>query len=99
MAKRDKRLQKLRQNQKSVSYDDLKQVLLDHGFEIDRVAGSHHIFQVTSNGVTYTLNVPVHGDVKPVYIRQALGIIDRLQPLEADETQTTDDSEKETPDD
>jgi predicted RNA binding protein YcfA (HicA-like mRNA interferase family) len=98
MAKRDKRLQKLRQNQKSVSYDDLKQVLLDHGFEIDRVAGSHHIFQVTADGVTYTLNVPVHGDVKPVYIRQALSIIDRLTPVD-DTTQTPDDSEKETPDD
>jgi hypothetical protein len=44
MSKRDKRLQKIRQNPKSVTFDELKQVLEDFGFVQVRTSGSHHTF-------------------------------------------------------
>lgn len=45
MSKREKRLQKLRQNQKDVSFEELRQVLEDHGFTLDHATGSHFTFR------------------------------------------------------
>jgi len=39
MTKRQKRLQKLRQNPKDVSFEELRQVLEDHGFVLDHATG------------------------------------------------------------
>jgi predicted RNA binding protein YcfA (HicA-like mRNA interferase family) len=94
MSKRQKRLQKLRQNQKNVTFDALQQVLLDYGFYLERTSGSHHIFEVTQAGETFTLSIPVHGMIKPVYVRQALQIIARLEA--AAETQEPEDEAEDT---
>lgn len=42
MTKRDKRLQKLRQNPRQVSFEEIKQVLEDYGYIHVRTQGSHH---------------------------------------------------------
>ena len=44
MSKRKKRLEKIRQNPKNVSFDDLRQLLENNDFELDHATGSHHIF-------------------------------------------------------
>jgi predicted RNA binding protein YcfA (HicA-like mRNA interferase family) len=45
VSKRRKRLEKLRQNPKDVSFDDLRKVLEDFGFELVRSCGSHFAFR------------------------------------------------------
>jgi hypothetical protein len=44
MSKRQKRLEKVRQNPKNVSFETLKTLLEDYGFEHIRTSGSHHTF-------------------------------------------------------
>ncbi|NOG64330.1 MAG: hypothetical protein HND46_13000 [Chloroflexi bacterium] len=45
MSKKEKRLQKIRQNRKNVSFEELAQVLEDWGFLFVRSKGSHHRFE------------------------------------------------------
>ena len=39
----DKLIKKLENNPKNASFDDIKRLLLNHGYELDHVRGSHHI--------------------------------------------------------
>ncbi|MBL1136225.1 MAG: hypothetical protein D8M56_13030 [Chloroflexi bacterium] len=45
LSKKEKRLQKIRQNRKNVSFEELAQVLEDWGFLFVRSKGSHHRFE------------------------------------------------------
>lgn len=45
---------------KSVSGKHFCNVLREHGWELKRIRGSHHIF--SKAGVTIILTVPVHGN-------------------------------------
>jgi predicted RNA binding protein YcfA (HicA-like mRNA interferase family) len=85
MSKREKRLQKIRQNPKNVSFDDLKLVLEDHGFWLDHATGSHHVFKVQVSDEERTLVVPFKQPVKSIYVKQALEMIDDLEMLQGDE--------------
>jgi len=78
MTKRDKRLQKMRQNPKNVSFEDLKSVLEDFGFDLVRSSGSHHSFNVTIAGEPRLFVVPYQRPVKSVYVREALQLIDEI---------------------
>lgn len=79
MTKREKRLQKLRQNPKNVSFEDLQTVLEDFGFELIRSSGSHHSFSITISGEPHLLVVPYHRPVKSIYVREALKLIDLME--------------------
>lgn len=86
MSKREKRLQRIRQNPKNVSLEDLRQILEDHGFWLERIAGSHHIFQMEIGEQAWTVTIPFNRPVKIVYVKQALTAIDEIRTLEADGT-------------
>jgi predicted RNA binding protein YcfA (HicA-like mRNA interferase family) len=58
VAKRDKRLQRLRKNPKDVSFDELKQVLEDYGFVDVRTSGSHHTFIARIGKRDWRITVP-----------------------------------------
>jgi predicted RNA binding protein YcfA (HicA-like mRNA interferase family) len=79
MTKREKRLQKMRQNPKDVSFADLRTVLEDFGFELVRSSGSHHSFNITIDGESRLFVVPYRHPVKAVYVREALLLIDKIQ--------------------
>lgn len=79
MAKRDKRIQKLRQNSNNVSFDDLRRVLETEGFTLDHVSGSHHTFRAQAGLQVWTVVIPFAKPVKPVYVRQVLAAIDQLR--------------------
>ncbi len=79
MSKWEKRLQKLRQNPKDVSFEDLRAVLEDYGFKLTRSSGSHHSFTVTIDGQPRVLVVPFRRPVKSIYVREALNLIDRVR--------------------
>ncbi len=78
MARRDKRLQKLRQNPKNVSLDDLRQVLEDYGFWLDRIVGSHHVFRAEIDQRVWKLTIPFNKPIKIIYVKQALAAIDEI---------------------
>lgn len=91
MTKREKRLQKLRQNPKNVSFDDLRSVLEDFGFELVRSSGSHHSFNIMIDGEPRLFVVPHRRPVKTVYVREALRLIDLILAEEVDEEEENDD--------
>jgi predicted RNA binding protein YcfA (HicA-like mRNA interferase family) len=85
MSKREKRLQRLRQNPKNVSFDELKQVLEDYGFEHVRTAGSHHTFIAQTAGYDWRLTIPFNRPIKQAYVMQALTAIDQIIRLTGEE--------------
>jgi predicted RNA binding protein YcfA (HicA-like mRNA interferase family) len=78
MTKRDKRLKKLRQNFKDVSFDEIKQVLEDFGFIHVRTSGSHHTFIAIIGERNWRLTIPFHRPIKTPYIKQAIEAIDEI---------------------
>jgi predicted RNA binding protein YcfA (HicA-like mRNA interferase family) len=91
VTKREKRLQKLRQNPKNVSFDELRQILEAEGFELDHVTGSHYIFRANAGDVILTIVIPFARPVKPIYVKRAISGIDQRREA----TVETDESENE----
>jgi predicted RNA binding protein YcfA (HicA-like mRNA interferase family) len=76
--KKAKRLQKARQNPKGVTFEELVQILDDHGFTINRTNGSHYLFERITDGIPLTYAIPRHKSVvKAVYVKKVLEFIDR----------------------
>jgi len=90
MSKREKRLQRLRQNPNNVIFEDLKSVLESEGFEHDHTTGSHYIFRASAGAEVFTIVIPFARPVKPVYVRKALAAIDALHKSQVDETSDDD---------
>jgi predicted RNA binding protein YcfA (HicA-like mRNA interferase family) len=81
MSKRKKRLEKLRQNPKTVRLKELDSILRDFGFSPDFTAGSHTTYR-HEHGLRVT--VAVHGQHIAAYIvKQAIAAIDSI--LETDD--------------
>jgi predicted RNA binding protein YcfA (HicA-like mRNA interferase family) len=92
LSRREKRLQKIRQNPKNVAFDDLHQLLQDYGFELRRVTGSHHIFEYTLGEERLKFIVPFGRPVKSYYIKEAIRIIALMAQSESeDDTDEQDD--------
>lgn len=91
MSKRKKRLQRIRQNPKNVSFEDLRQLLEDYGFVLQRSSGSHHSFKVQIKGEYILFVVPYRRPVKSNYVRDALQLIEEI------EAQLEDKDDKDEP--
>jgi predicted RNA binding protein YcfA (HicA-like mRNA interferase family) len=77
LTKREKRLEKIRQNSKNVSKDDLEQVLSDFGFIKREGKGSHTVH--SHPDIETPVIIASHGKHVPAYIvKKALEAIDRL---------------------
>ncbi|MBI5667079.1 MAG: type II toxin-antitoxin system HicA family toxin [Chloroflexi bacterium] len=94
MSKRKKRLQRIRQNPKNVSFDELRHLLEDYGFVPDRSSGSHHSFKVQIKGEYILFVVPYRRPVKPNYVRDALQLIEQIEA----ELEAEDDDDDESAD-
>ena len=79
MSKREKRLQKIRQNPNNVSIDELAQVLKDYGIEYDHATGSHHIYRYTLNGQKLRLSIPYRKPIKAIYVKESILVIDQIR--------------------
>ncbi len=91
MTKREKRLQKIRQNPRNVSFDELRQVLEDYGFELRRINGSHHIFRAEVNEVVWSLTIPLKKPhLKPSYVQASLDAIDEILEVQLQDENGTD---------
>lgn len=91
MSKRKKWLQRIRQNPKNVSFEDLRQLLEDYGFVLQRSSGSHHSFKVQIKGEYILFVVPYRRPVKSNYVRDALQLIEEI------EAQLEDKDDKDEP--
>lgn len=90
MSKRQKRLQKIRQQPNDVSFEALRQVLEDYGLWLDRIAGSHYVFGYNLGEQELTFVIPFRKCVKPIYVKNALQLIDQIineQGEDVDETE------------
>lgn len=77
MGKAEKLLEKVRNNPKTVSFDDLDKLLIQLGFDCraPRSGSSHHIYVHGSFRLTVPYKRP---HVKEVYVKQALHYIDQM---------------------
>lgn len=67
----DKLIKKLENNPKNASFDDVKRLLLNRGYELDHVKGSHHKFKKGGD----TVVIPYHKPIKEIYVLQILAKI------------------------
>ncbi|PAF50840.1 type II toxin-antitoxin system HicA family toxin [Helicobacter sp. 13S00477-4] len=68
MSSKDKLLKNIQNNPKNVSFEDLKKVLEQNGFILDRAKGSHHTFYKGD----ITITIPYKKPIKEVYVKMAL---------------------------
>ena len=74
--RKQKLLDRLTNNPKAATFDDLRALLFYEGFELERVTGSHHIFKRA--GVRFV--IPVHANrVKSVYVRRVIALIQQAK--------------------
>lgn len=92
MSKRKKRLQKLRNSSKDVSFDELRSVLEDYGFELQNIVGSHYTFRVMIDGNPHLLVIPFRRPIKPIYIKKALKLIDKIEENEIEDFEHEDNT-------
>jgi predicted RNA binding protein YcfA (HicA-like mRNA interferase family) len=93
MSRRKKRLQRIRENPKNVSFDALRTVLEDYGFVLERSSGSHHSFKVEINGQYVLFVLPYRRPIKSNYVRDALKLIEEIEAQNPVETAEEDDDE------
>ena len=75
MSKLEKLLQRIKNNPKTVRFEEIEKILLLHGFKESQAGSgsSHYIFKRDSAAVT----IPNHGKfVKEIYIKRALAALD-----------------------
>jgi predicted RNA binding protein YcfA (HicA-like mRNA interferase family) len=74
MSRRDKRIERLRQNPKNIRFEEIDALLTGLGFE-SRQRGSHVLYASGKHRIT----VPIHRPfVKPVYIKLVLQLLEEL---------------------
>ena len=86
MSKREKLRERLKNNPTDATFADIRKLLEQEGFVLDRVTGSHHIF--VRNEII--LPIPVHNNkVKTVYTKRVIEII---EPAESQQQEEKDQS-------
>jgi predicted RNA binding protein YcfA (HicA-like mRNA interferase family) len=78
VSKRRKRLERIRQNATNVSLEDLRRVLEDYGFQYKHATGSHYSFSYILDRQTKLFVVPFRRPLKPIYVKQAIKLIDQI---------------------
>ncbi len=71
--KAERLLKKLKQSPNNVTFADIRKLLEESGFSLDRVSGSHHMFR--RDDIVFA--IPVHRNrVKVVYVKRVIEIIE-----------------------
>ena len=76
MARRERRIERLRRSQADVSPERLRRVLESVGFELIRSQGSHYHYHHPA--LLELVSIPYRRPVKPVYVRKALKAMDEV---------------------
>jgi len=84
MSKRKKLRERLKNNPNNVNFSDIRKLLEQEGFVLDRVTGSHHIF--TKDETIFV--VPVHNNkVKTIYVKRVIELIEQTENQTDEEEQ------------
>ena len=75
MAKREKLIQRFRNNDKNVRFEEINGLLIDLGFD-KKSSGSHFVYKLSGYIITIPFREPF---ILPVYVKKVLQIIDELQ--------------------
>lgn len=74
MSKREKLRKRLKNNPNNATFSDIRKLLEQERFVLDRITGSHHIF--TKDEITFV--VPVHNNkVKAIYVKRVIELIEQ----------------------
>lgn len=73
MSKREKLLEAIKQSPNNVTFAQIRKLLEQEGFMLERITGSHHVFRKEAT----IFVVPVHKNkVKAVYTKRVVEIIE-----------------------
>lgn len=73
MSKREKLLETIKNGPNNVTFSQIRKLLENSGFTLDRISGSHHVFRRADT----IFAIPVHNNrVKTVYVKRVLELID-----------------------
>lgn len=73
MTKREKLLEKIKQSPNNVTFNQVRKLLEAESFQLERIAGSHHIFR--KKDIIFA--IPVHRNrVKTVYVKRVIELIE-----------------------
>ena len=74
--RKHKLIERLTNNPKEATFDDVRTLLSYAGFKLERVTGSHYIFK--KSGIIFV--IPVHANrVKSVYVRRVIALIEQAE--------------------
>ncbi len=78
MSKKDKKLERMKNNPRDWKIDDLKTIAHEFEFEVrNSRTGSHVIFYHPN--YPDNLTVPAKKPIKPIYVKQLIAFIERLK--------------------
>jgi len=77
LSKKDKSLQRIRNNPKNIRFEEIRKLLLNYDFNetAPRGGSSHYTYH---KGI-YRITVPKNNPVNTIYIKQVITIIDALE--------------------
>ena len=75
MSKADKLLQKMRNNPRDWTLENVVTVCQQNGLDIRAGKGSHYV--VSHPELSTMLTVPAHRPIKPIYIKKLIELIDQ----------------------
>lgn len=82
MSKREKLRARLKNNPNNATFSDIRKLLEQEGFLLDRTTGSHHVF--TKDEITFV--VPVHNNrVKTIYVKRVIELVEQTETQEDEE--------------
>ena len=74
--RKEKLLTQLKNNPRGATFNELRRLLLQEGFRLDRITGTHHIFEKA--GVIFV--IPVHANrVKSVYVKRVIKFVEQAE--------------------
>ncbi len=79
MSKKEKAIEKLRQNPKNVRFDEIETILCRLGFIKRQKGTSHAIFTMGQHRVEVPYSHPF---VKPIYVKLVLELLDKFEELD-----------------
>lgn len=81
MTKRDKLIERMRRNPRSIRFDEIETLLLSLGFVKRQKGSSHAVFTLRSYQIVVPFRKPT---VKPVYVQLVLALLDEVESLNED---------------
>jgi predicted RNA binding protein YcfA (HicA-like mRNA interferase family) len=95
LTKKRKLLKKLTRGSKNIRFDELIGLVEGFGFHLNRVSGSHHIFEHSDVAQGISLQPDRNNQAKPYQIKQFLKLVEKYNLQLADDESEEDEFEEE----